>query len=278
MSIYNKVWVYLSHVMRITTICLLSLLCLTTARAQIGEYRNEFAVGVNGGIAMSSLGFVPEIPQNQLMGKTFGITLRYTGEKYFKSICALVAEVNYSQIGWDERIWDADDQPVINNYTGEEEVYRRLVNYIQVPLFARLGWGRERSGLQAFFQIGPQLGYYLSEETDANFDIDHPNIYQRISHISGPTVIQAGEVYEFSNMYHMPVENKLDYGIAAGLGLEFSHRRLGHFMVEGRYYFGLGNIYGNSKRDYFAKSNYYNIVIKATYLFDIVKSKNSKIK
>ena len=69
----------------------------------------------------------------------------------------------------------------------------------------------------------------------------------------------------------MSVENKVDYGIAGGLGLEFSHRRLGHFLVEGRYYFGLGNIYGNSKRDFFGKSNYANILIQAAYLFDISK-------
>ena len=80
------------------------------------------------------------------------------------------------------------------------------------------------------------------------------------------------------NQETMPVENKFDYGIAAGLGLEFSKPHIGHFMIEGRYYFGLGNIYGNSKRDYFDKSNFYNIVIKATYLFDIVKSNNPKIK
>ena len=67
-------------------------------------------------------------------------------------------------------------------------------------------------------------------------------------------------------------------GIAGGLGLEFSHRKLGHFMLEGRYYFGLGNIYGDSKRDYFARSNYGNIVVKLTYLFDIIKTKNDKIK
>ncbi len=76
----------------------------------------------------------------------------------------------------------------------------------------------------------------------------------------------------------MPIEKKLDYGIAAGLGVELSLRHVGHFLLEGRYYFGLGNIYGNTKRDYFAKSNYQNIVIKATYLFDIIQSKNPKIK
>ena len=253
-------------------------LSFSPARAQIGEYRNEFAVGINGGVIMSTMGFVPEIPQKQLMGKTLGITLRYTGEKYFKSICALVAEVNYAEVGWEENILTPKDEPVINTSTGLAEEYKRIVNYVQVPLFARLGWGRERRGFQAFFQVGPQLGFYLSEKTEANFDLDHPMIYERVSHVSGPSVKQDGKEYTYSNMYHMDVENKLDYGIAAGLGLEFSNRRLGHFLIEGRYYFGLGNIYGNSKRDYFAKSNYYNIVIKAAYLFDLVKSKNATIK
>ena len=250
-------------------IFIVTLCAAMTAMAQIGEYRNEFAMGVNGGVSLSSVSFVPTVPQDQLVGKTAGLTLRYTGEKYFKSICAVVAEVNYTQMGWKERIWDRYDQPVINSETGVAEKYSRIVDYIQVPLFARLGWGRERRGFQAYFQVGPQLGYYLNEKTEANFDLDRPNLTDRVSLISRP---------DYSNMYHMEIENKFDYGIAAGLGLEFSHRHLGHFMVEGRYYYGLGNIYGNSKRDYFAKSNYQGIVIKATYLFDLLKSKNPDIK
>ena len=239
------------------------------ATAQIGEYRSELAMGVSGGVSFSSVGFVPTVPQGQLLGKTAGLTLRYTGEKYFNSICAVVAEVNYTQMGWQERIWDKNDQPVINSKTGLAEEYARIINYIQVPFFARLGWGRERQGFQGYFQIGPQLGYYLNEKTKANFDLDHPNTIDRVSLISRP---------DYSNMYHMPVENKFDYGIAVGAGLEFSHRHLGHFLVEGRYYYGLGNVYGNSKRDYFAKSNCQAIVIKAAYLFDILKSNNPKIK
>jgi hypothetical protein len=49
-------------------------------------------------------------------------------------------------------------------------------------------------------------------------------------------------------------------------------------MLEGRYYYGLGDIYGNSKRDFFGRSNNNAIVVKLTYLFDIMKTNNSKIK
>lgn len=71
----------------------------------------------------------------------------------------------------------------------------------------------------------------------------------------------------------MAVENKFDYGIAVGAGMEYTVPKVGHFLIEARYYYGLGNIYGDSKRDYFGSSNFGNIIIKAAYLFDITKTK-----
>lgn len=70
----------------------------------------------------------------------------------------------------------------------------------------------------------------------------------------------------------MPIKNKIDYGITAGLGAEFSSS-IGHIMLEGRYYYGLGDIYGNSKKDVFSRSANGVIVAKMTYLFT-VKSDN----
>ena len=66
----------------------------TTAKAQIGEHRDEFAVGVSGGYIMSSINFQPEVTQRQLGGTIGGVTFRYTTEKYFSSVCAIVGEVN----------------------------------------------------------------------------------------------------------------------------------------------------------------------------------------
>ena len=243
---------------------LLFLLISSLASAQVGEHRNDFAVGGNAGYILSNISFVPSVPQGMHGGITGGLSFRYTCEKYFKSICAIYAEVNYAQIGWKEEILDIEDQPVINPKTEQEEEFQKTINYIQIPVLARLGWGRERSGFQFFFNIGPQFGIYLNESTKANYDVMHPNMLKRVS----PVIAQDT----------MSVENKFDYGIAGGIGLEFSHRKLGHFLVEGRYYFGLGNIYGDSKRDYFARSNHGNIVIKLTYLFDLIRTQNDKIK
>ena len=234
------------------------------AKAQVGEYRTDFAVGVNGGYVLSNVGFQPDVPQSMLGGMTMGVTLRYTCEKYFKSICAIVAEVNLVQTGWKEKIQGLENQPLYYEGSTEALHYQRKMTYLQIPLFARLGWGRERKGIQGFFQVGPQLGIFLSESTTTNL-IDGEE----------PTEQRSSSIVEQESK---PVEKKFDYGIAGGAGIEFSVPKVGHFMLEGRYYYGLGNIFGNSKSDYFGKSNFGQIVIKATYLFDIVKTKNDKIK
>ena len=237
------------------------------SHAQVGEYRTDFAVGVNAGYMISSIGFVPEVPQNKLGGMTGGLTVRYTCEKYFKSICAIVAELNFAQTGWKENIMDMDNQPVF--YVGDEAKanplsYERKMTYVQFPLMARLGWGRERKGLQGFVQLGPQMGFFLSESTNTNVEQGKPTQTTRSSKVVAQDT--------------MSVERKFDYGIVFGGGLEFSHPKVGHFIVEGRYYYGLGDIFKNSKSDFFGRSNFGQIVIKATYLFDIVKTKNPKIK
>lgn len=245
----------------------LLMLCPLLVNAQVGEYRTDFAVGVNAGYMLSNVSFVPEVPQGMLGGVTGGLSFRYTCEKYFKSICSVVAEVNIAQTGWKEDILDAGNQPVYY-YDDTEKTdplrYERKMTYLQVPIMARLGWGRERKGFQGFIQLGPQLGCFLSDKTSTNLVPGYGTLNERVSHVVAQDT--------------MAVENKLDYGVVGGAGIEFSHPKLGHFILEGRYYYGLGNLYGNSKSDYFGRSNFGQIVIKATWLFDIVRTKNDKIK
>ena len=131
---------------RILLTALFTIHCsLFTATAQVGEYRTDFAIGFNGGYSMSSIAFIPKVPQGQLGGLTAGFSARYTCEKYFKSICAVVGEVNVTQMGWKEDILDRNDQPVVL-HTDETQTlnYARTLTYVQIPLLARMGWGRER--------------------------------------------------------------------------------------------------------------------------------------
>ena len=239
----------------------LLLCCFVTlsALAQIGEHRNDFAIGINGGYQLSNVGFVPRVSQGMLGGINGGLSMRYVCEKYFNTICSVQGEVNFAQTGWKESILDEDDQPVINASTQLPEEYSRTISYVQVPIFAHLAWGRELRGAQFFFQVGPQFGYYLSESTKSNFNFDDRNRTDRVNPVCAQDT--------------MAVEHKFDYGIAAGLGLEYTVPHVGHFQLEGRYYYGFGNIYGDTKRDYFSKSNLGSIVVKLTWLFDITRTK-----
>ncbi|MBQ7471040.1 MAG: PorT family protein [Prevotella sp.] len=228
-------------------------------QAQIGEHRNDFAVGFNGGYVFNEIDFVPTVSQDYHGGITGGLSLRYVCEKYFNTICSVQAEVNFSQIGWKEDVKNKDNGPVINPVTGQAEEYKRTLNYLQIPFFAHLAWGREQKGFNFFVQAGSQVGFLLSESTKKNFDMEHINLEDRVNKIVAQDT--------------MKVEKRFDYGIALGGGLEFSHKKVGHFQLEARYYYGLGNIYGDSKRDYFSRSNHQSIIVKLTYLFDLVRTK-----
>ena len=138
--------------------CLLSLLfAILTATAQVGEYRKDLAVGFSGGYVLNKVSFNPTILQSFHGGCTFGATVRYTCEKYFGIICAIQAEFDFTQLGWKEKIETSSD------------TYERTVNYFHIPAFARIGFGRERKGVQGYVLIGPQIGFCIGDsETPAS--------------------------------------------------------------------------------------------------------------
>ena len=244
--------------MRLPYRILLAAICFPLfAHAQIGEHRNTLSIGGNAGYNMTTVRFTPKVPQGMKGGMNMGFTARYTVEKYFATIASIQAEVNFSQLGWKEDIRDMSNQPVINTVTKQAEKYERTINYVQIPFFAHLAWGRENNGFNFFVNAGPQLGIYVSESTKSNFDWATRNMDDR----SNKVVAQDT----------MSVENKMDYGIAAGAGVEWATKKLGRFTLEARYYYGRCNIYGDSKRDYFGSSNYGTITIKLGWLVDIMK-------
>ncbi len=216
-------------------------------KAQVGEYRSALAVGVNGGYALNKVSFTPTIKQTYHGGSTMGVTLRYTSERYFKMLCALQVEANYTQLGWKENIETSGD------------TYSRTVNYVQVPLLARLGFGREVKGVMGYLVLGPQLGFYLSDKDKRGGEWTDETLALRPNHVV--------------EQYDLPIQNKFEYGLTGGLGLEVNTRHAGHFMIEGRYYFGLSNLFKDGKKDTFARSANGAIVAKVSYLFDVFSRK-----
>jgi opacity protein-like surface antigen len=75
------------------------LLILVAVCAQIGEHRNDLAIGVNGGYVLNTVEFSPTVSQDFHEGLTGGLSVRYVCEIYFSTICSVQSELNYSQLG-----------------------------------------------------------------------------------------------------------------------------------------------------------------------------------
>lgn len=225
---------------------LLAAFLVLPLHAQVGERRTDFAMGGNAGWLLNTMNFTPTIKQFSHQAPTFGFSARYISEKYFTAICGVQAEVNFAQLGWKENIED-----------GTLNEYSHHLNYIQIPLLMQMGWGREQRGLKFVFEAGPQLGYcFATSESRGGsgaWDTSHrPN----------------GVVYQYDH----DIDNRFDYGITAGIGVELS-TAIGHFILDGRYYFGLADTYDSSKQGYFARSANQTICVKLNYLIDFHKTK-----
>jgi len=225
-----------------------SFLTFQFLNAQVGEPRTDLAVGVSGGFVMNRVSFKPSVKQTFKNGMTFGLTARYTCEKYFSLLCAFQGEINYSQAGWKEKPADEEKN------TGTP--YQRTVHYIQMPLLAHLGYGRERGGVKGFLAIGPQLGFCIGECAKG----DEASGYV-------PQMLVGGR-----SQHELEVQRKFEYGIAGGLGIDISTRKGHHFIVEGRYFYALSDIFSNTKKDPFGRSANGTIYAKVSYLFDIKKT------
>ena len=206
------------------------------ANAQVEQPRRMFEMGISGGVNLSRMEFQPYIRQTFEDGVNGGVMVRYTSEKYFSMICATQLEVNFAQRGWNENFDDGTD----NNY-------RRNLNYVEVPFLARLAWGKEERGFQFFFNLGPQFSFFLNESEKYRGDWK-----------------PSQRPISLRPVYGKAVENSFDYGITGGLGGEWK-TKAGNFSMEARYYYGLADIFGNSKTDEFGRSANQTLSIKLGY-------------
>ncbi|MDR0833342.1 MAG: PorT family protein [Candidatus Symbiothrix sp.] len=197
--------------------------------AQEQTFHSEWNIGVNAGMTFSKIRFNPAVPQTFLQQYEGGITFRYITEKGF----GFQAEVNYSMRGWKEK---TDTISYFNNYS------RSLV-YAELPLLTHVYFDMSKH-TRFIINAGPQLGYYLSETHDGTSNL-------------------VGEY----NVDALKVKNKFDYGILGGMGVEL-RTGIGKFVLEGRYYFGLSDVFDTKKtaeHDYFAASGNQVVGVKLTY-------------
>ena len=204
------------------------------------QYSPNLAVGVKGGMTMSRMSFSPNVQQKFLNGMLAGFAVRYTEENHF----GLIGELNIQQRGWQE------------DFEGEPFTYSRTLTYVQIPLLTHIYFGSDR--MKGFVNLGPSVGYMISESISSNFDYRNPGAVEGFP-IANRHV----------NQMSMDIKNRFDYGITAGAGVEFIIRKKHSVMLEGRYYYGLGNIFPSNKRDEFSASRGTSIQVTLGYLFHL---------
>lgn len=202
-------------------------------------YKPHFHVGAHAGMAMSQQSFNPSIEQKFHQGITMGVSAMWAEERHV----GLRAELNLTQRGWTE---DFTETPQFS--------YSHTLTYIELPILTHIFFGGRK--VKGFFNLGPQLCYMLGDKVDANFD------YHDISSIPDfPTANRT------TRQMSMDVSTRFDYGICAGAGIEFIIKRKHAVTLEGRYYYGLGNIFPASKKDYFNASRGNAITVTLGYMF-----------
>lgn len=225
---------------RLSTILLLFILSgafALMAQVRDPKFKRELLLGVKAGVSIPNIEFSPAVAQNAWVGYTTGFSFRYTEEKLF----GLIIEANFTRRGWDENF---DDDP----YN-----YRRSLDYLEIPFLAHIYFGSDK--IHGFVNLGPQLGVLINEAKISNFDVSNP-----------PSFSNYNKVKE---AYDLPIKNIFDYGITGGLGAELRLNK--HIIVlEGRYYFGLGDIFGNRKADVFSGSSANRgFLVTLSYMFNI---------
>lgn len=215
----------------------ISLVCGSVASMAQTHYTANISIGVKGGADLSRVSFTPSVKQSFALGMNGGVTFRYIEENHF----GLIGEVNFEQRGWKE------------NFEEYPYKYTRTLNYVQIPFLAHIYFGRRG---KFFFNAGPEIGFMIGESTSANFD------YKNVSQIPN---FPLRTTYQ----YQLAAENKIDYGISAGLGGEFNLNRRNSIYIEGRFYYGLGNVLRSGRTENFRGSNSMSVMASIGYWFRV---------
>lgn len=229
---------------KILFIVCLSLISTTGLFAQTKKFEKEWNVGASFGVNLSQASFGTSRSSSPFKTSLWqqyqgGLSLRYLTEKNL----GLIVELNYSQQGWQQKFEDANGDE-ITDYEHQHQL-----NYINVPFLTHIYFGNK---VRFFINLGPQLGFLLSE---------NETMSEKLRSDLASGAYRGGET---TGQFYKKADRKFDYGIVAGMGLEF-RTGIGHCSLEGRYTFGLADFYSNSKSDHFQRSAHRVIGVKMTY-------------
>lgn len=217
---------------KLILVSLLFLIVCTNINAQKKDFEKQLFVGVSGGALISSIDFVPNVFQEINLGMTAGVSAKYISQKHL----GIILELNFAQRGWKEEF-----------PKGSTLAYSRTLNYLEIPIMTHIYFGKKA---RFIMNLGPQVSFLLGDKANTNTDFINLN--------------SQGTQYK-------EIEHKFDYGLIGGLGMEVN-TPIGSFDLEGRYYFGLGDIFDNKRKtdiQKFSRSAHRVIEAKLIYYFKL---------
>ena len=202
---------------KVLSVILLTMGSFHVCGAQL-YHKPKVMVGATAGVNFLSVIFIPNVNQDVHLGLDAGGVFRIDVEKF----AGIWVEFDYSQRGWKEEPTEE------GGYT-----YERTTQYFTMPIMTHFMVGK--GPLKVTIDAGPQFGYFLGDSFKSTFPDEG---------------VSGVETHQHS----LPVERKFSWGLTGGPGLEY------HFphMVAGlrtSYYYGLGDFFNNTRKDYFGKSS-----------------------
>jgi len=198
------------------------------------DFKPEWNVGIGFGPTFSSIDFQPRVTTSNRMQYHGGVAVRYIGENHL----GVIAELNYSQQGWEQNFKD-----------NPEYEHSHQLNYLEIPILTHIYFGNK---VRFVFNLGPKISFLMSDSEKMN-----QALADYLSSGNAPNTFVTHQFYRLA-------DKKIDYSIMAGLGLEF-RTGIGSFALEGRYTFGLGDVYNNARSDVFSRSANRVISARLTY-------------
>lgn len=223
--------------------------------SQDSKFKPEWSFGIGGGPTFASMSFVsgrgmPKVENTFSQKFHGGIAVRYITEKNL----GFIIELNYAQQGWEEK-FDKEEF----GETADNLEYSRTFNNIELPFLTHIYFGNKT---RFIFNLGPKISYIISESEKKN------------ESFSNWLTTASGTNYMLDH-YKTKAQNKFDYGLVGGMGMEF-RTGIGNFAIEGRYYLGFGDVFKSGSGESFSRSANRVITAKLTYYIDPFKLINTK--
>lgn len=204
----------------------------------------ELHFGVKGGAMLSQYSFHPRVSQRFTGSYSMGVAARYIEEEYF----GLQAELLLSERGFADLYEPNPD---------DWEFERKLL-YLEMPVLAHVYFPIGKRN-EVSLDLGPKIAYFLSDRSSSNLPSDYNTMVSVYKH------------------HELAIARKFDYGLQIGLGYEFKINQKLSAQLSGSFYFGLGNLWPDSKADDFEESKNNSIQVSfALWWHHVIKGKKVK--